>query len=136
LPALSAGQSRRGSRSPRTLDCVREIVVAAGAIGSPALLMRSGVGSQCSLEWAYRWLPTASQALQEHPPSASTSSSRLIPTTADEALAHRRIAAFTCCGGADGDPSCQAMALAVRADLAEPDLQLHLPSRHDPAPSC
>lgn len=118
---------------PVRFDAAREVIVAAGAIGSPALLMRSGIGDAQSLR-ALGIAVVADRSevgrnLQEHPTvginkrvSVPTYNSRTRPWHIAAALARYLIAGK----GPMATPAVQAMALARSRDgLDEPDLQLH-----------
>lgn len=106
----------------RTADCEREVVLSAGAIGTPQLLMLSGVGPWDHLRDVgvepVLDLPGVGANLQDHPMSTITYSTRQ-PIPADPA-----------------DPPGQAAGL-VRSDLATdgPDLQILFVSLPYRAPS-
>ncbi|MDE2436879.1 MAG: GMC family oxidoreductase N-terminal domain-containing protein, partial [Sphingomonadales bacterium] len=117
----------------RTFAFDREVIVSAGAIGTPALLMRSGIGPAEQLRgWG---LPVVADRrdvgrnLQEHPTvsinkfvSVDTYNSRMRPWQ----IAGSLLAYLLRGKGPMATPAVQAMALArTRLDLAEPDVQLH-----------
>ncbi|WP_070156631.1 GMC family oxidoreductase [Sphingobium phenoxybenzoativorans] len=111
----------------------RGVVLSAGAIGSPTLLLRSGIGPGATLQDAgvatVRDLPGVGRNLQEHPtvglhkfvnrPTLSSASGPFdMFRYALQFLWNRH--------GPMTQPIAQAMALArTRPELAEPDMQLH-----------
>jgi choline dehydrogenase len=116
-----------------TVSARREVLVCAGAMGSPALLMRSGIGPAVALKArgieVVRDRPGVGGNLQEH--SASATSRRVsVPTPNSQTrpldLAGHFARFFWNRGGPLGAPAVQAMAFAkTRPDLAWPDVQLH-----------
>jgi choline dehydrogenase len=118
----------------------REVLVSAGTIGSPALLMRSGIGPGAELQAlgiaVVKDAPEVGKNLQEH---SAVSQNRYVnrPTVNSQLgpldmVGH--VARFLV--GRKGplsSPPVQAMALArTRADLDEPDVQLHfIPMAYD-----
>jgi choline dehydrogenase len=127
----------------RTLRAAAEVIVSAGTMGSPALLMRSGVGPGAQLQAlgieVVADRPGVGRNLQEHVGISlnkvvdqPTYNSQMGPLQVAGHLAryllHRRGPMVT--------PAVQAMACArTRADLAEPDVQLHfLPLSYDITP--
>ncbi len=111
----------------------REVLVCAGALGSPALLMRSGIGPADALRSdgidIVQDLPGVGANLQEH---SACSISRLVnvPTLNSETrpidLARHFTKFFWNRSGPLSAPAVQAMAFAkTSADLAQPDVQLH-----------
>jgi choline dehydrogenase len=115
------------------IDAAREVIVCAGAMGSPALLMRSGVGPAPYLKRAGVWvthdLAGVGQNLQEHP---SVSLHKFVnrPTLNSEVgpldMLNHLARFFWNRSGPLGAPAVQAMGLArTRPDLDEPDVQLH-----------
>jgi choline dehydrogenase len=126
VQARVAGQSQ-------TVSAAREVVVCAGAMGSPALLMRSGIGPADAL--AERGIAVVADSagvgenLQEHSASAT---SRFVnrPTLNNETapldMARHFARFFWNRKGPLGAPAVQAMAFAsTRDDLKRPDVQLH-----------
>ena len=122
------------------IGATREVIVSAGAMGSPALLMRSGVGPAPDLRAAgidvVRDAPQVGRNLQEH---CAVSQNRRVsrPTLNSEVsplhmLAHAARFMFGR-KGPFGAPAVQAMALArTRPGLNEPDVQLNfLPLAYD-----
>lgn len=116
-----------------TFGASREVIVAAGALGSPALLKRSGIGPAAELK-AHGIDVVLDRAqvganLQEHPTvsinkfvNVPTYNSRMRPWDIMGSLFNYLVRGK----GPMATPAVQAMALArSRADLAEPDLQLH-----------
>jgi choline dehydrogenase len=111
----------------------RDIILSAGAIGSPALLMRSGIGAAADLQAlgipVVVDAPDVGRNLQEHPTVAinkfatvPTYSSRTRPWHIAGALLDYLVRGK----GPMVTPAVQAMALArSRPGLADPDLQLH-----------
>lgn len=128
---------------PLRVNAHAEVVVSAGTVGSPALLMRSGVGpaehlSELGIPVVVD-LPGVGANLQEHVGvginkrvSVPTYNSQLgtlqIIGHLSNYLLHKR--------GPMVSPAVQAMACAKsRPDLVEPDVQLHfLPLSYDMAP--
>jgi len=126
VQARIAGQSQ-------TIVARREVLVCAGAMGSPALLMRSGLGPAAELAGrgiaVVRDCPGVGENLREHSASAT---SRFVntPTLNDETgpldMARHFARFFWNRKGPLGAPAVQAMAYArTRADLTRPDVQLH-----------
>ncbi|HEY1561632.1 MAG TPA: GMC family oxidoreductase N-terminal domain-containing protein [Caulobacteraceae bacterium] len=128
----SAVQARVAGQS-QTVSAAREVVVCAGAMGSPALLMRSGIGPADAL--AKRGIAVVADSagvgenLQEHSASAT---SRFVnrPTLNNETapldMARHFARFFWNRKGPLGAPAVQAMAFAsTRDDLKRPDVQLH-----------
>lgn len=111
----------------------REVLVSAGAMGSPALLMRSGIGPAEALRKrgidVIHDAPGVGANLQEH--SASATSRRVsVPTLNTETrpidLARHFAKFFWNKTGPIGAPAVQAMAFAkTRPELDRPDVQLH-----------
>ena len=111
----------------------RELIVSAGTVGTPALLMRSGVGPSEHLREL--GIPVVAdrrevgQNLQEHPAvsinkfvSVDTYNSRMNPWQ----IAGSLLTYLLKGKGPMATPAVQAMALArTSPDLAEPDVQLH-----------
>jgi choline dehydrogenase len=123
---------RRGDQS-ETATARREVLVCAGAMGSPALLMRSGLGPAEELRahgiQVLRDLPGVGANLQEHSASA-TVREVAVPTLNDETgpldLARHFARFFWNRKGPIGAPAVQAMAFAkTRPELSRPDAQLH-----------
>ena len=115
------------------IDAAREVLVCAGAIGSPALLMRSGIGPAEHLRDhgidIVRDVPDIGQNLQEH---SGVGASRFVNvptlnTQMSAAAMTRHVAKFLWNrSGPLSSPAVQAMGLAkTREDLDEPDVQLH-----------
>jgi choline dehydrogenase len=111
----------------------REVLVCAGAMGSPALLMRSGIGPAEDLRArgiaVVHDAPGVGLNLQEHSASA-TSRTVNVPTLNDQTGPIDMIRHFAKFlwnrSGPIGSPAIQAMAFArTRPDLAWPDIQLH-----------
>lgn len=126
VQAIIKGKSQRISANA-------EVILAAGAIGTPALLMRSGVGAPETLQLQGIEVVAARQEvgrnLQEHPTvsinkfvTVDTYNSRMKPWH----IAASMLKYLLQGKGPMATPAVQAMALArSRGDLAEPDLQLH-----------
>ena len=122
---------RDGQR--HTVAARREVLVCAGTMGSPALLMRSGIGpGQALCErgiGVVRDLPGVGANLQEH--SASAISRRVsVPTLNSQTRPLDMLGHFARFfwnrSGPLGAPAVQAMAFAKTGpDLAWPDVQLH-----------
>lgn len=115
------------------IDAAREVIVSAGTMGSPALLLRSGIGDAGYLKGTSRSvvhnLPGVGRNLQEH---ANIRISKFVKqrTLNNELGSLRFVRHLLQFGlfrkGILGAPVVQAMALAkTRQDLAEPDIQLH-----------
>jgi choline dehydrogenase len=114
------------------IDARKEVIVSAGTLGSPALLMRSGIGDGIYLRNAgisvVHDLPGVGRNLQEHP--AVRISKRIDRSTLNSAgtlglLMHVLRFALDQ-KGPMSLPVVQAMALAkTREDLVEPNVQLH-----------
>jgi choline dehydrogenase len=132
----------RGGELQR-MNAAREVILSAGAIGSPTVLMRSGIGPGADLQVrgirVVKDAPEVGCNLQEH---CAVSQNRFVnrPTVNSQLgplhmLAHawrflvRR-------KGPLSSPPVQAMALArTRAGLDEPDVQLHfIPMAYDIEP--
>lgn len=120
-----------------------EVIVSAGAIGSPALLLRSGIGDGAYLRsrgvGVAHHLPGVGENLQEHPTvglskrvNRPTLNSRTGPL---DMLGYFLRFAWNR-KGPFGAPVVQAMGIArTRDDLAEPDVQIHfLPFSYDIQP--
>lgn len=114
-------------------DAAAEIIVSAGALGSPALLMRSGIGPVGQLqEHGIAVLADRAEVganLQEHPSvsinkfvTVDTYNSRMKPWHIAGSLMNYLLNGK----GPMATPAVQAMALArSRKGLSDPDLQLH-----------
>jgi choline dehydrogenase len=122
---------RDGQRTQ--IDSAREVLVCAGALGSPALLLRSGIGPVDTLRAkgidVVQDLPGVGENLQEH---SACSITRLVntPTLNSETrpidLARHFAKFFWNRSGPLSAPAVQAMAFAKTSpDLAQPDVQLH-----------
>jgi choline dehydrogenase len=116
-----------------TLRARREVIVSSGTMGSPALLMRSGIGDGAYLQSrgiAVRHsLPEVGRNLQEHP-GITQNKFVNVPTLNSEVGPLdmvRHLAKFLWNkSGPMGAPAVQAMGLArTRDGLDEPDIQLH-----------
>jgi len=115
------------------VDARREVLVCAGALGSPALLMRSGIGPADALRSGgidvVHNLPGVGANLQEHSACAITrrvNVSTLNNETRPIDLARHFAKFFWDRSGPLSAPAVQAMAFAkTSADLAQPDVQLH-----------
>ena len=128
---------------PHEARAAREVIVSAGGLGSPALLLRSGIGSGAYLQSrgiaVTHDLPGVGENLQEHP---TVGMSKLI----NRSSLNSRTSPLDMLGyflryawnrkGPFGAPVVQAMGLArTREGLAEPDVQLHfLPFTYDIQP--
>lgn len=117
----------------RTFRARREIILSAGAIGTPALLMRSGVGDGGVLKAheipVVRHLPEVGKNLQEHP-TVAINKFATVPTYNSQTRPwHVAAALFNYLlrgKGPMATPAVQAMALARSTPaLDQPDLQLH-----------
>lgn len=129
----ATGVSYRRGDALQTLSARREVIVSAGAVGSPALLMRSGIGPGEMLRQAgipvIRDRAQVGRNLQEH---CSTSQTRPVnrPTLNSQTGPLdmvRYLAKFLWNrSGPFGSPAVQTMALArTQTGLSEPDVQLH-----------
>lgn len=116
-----------------TIAARREVIASAGTMGSPALLLRSGIGAGDYLRRTGRKvihdLPGVGRNLQEH---ANIRISKMVerPTLNSELGTWRFLRHLARFGlfrkGILSAPIVQAMALAkTRADLDEPNVQLH-----------
>ena len=123
---------RRGGID-ETIVANREVIVSAGTMGSPALLMRSGIGPAEELRnrgiVILHDAPEVGENLQEHSATAVAWGVN-VPTinmeTSRVALARNFAKFFWNRTGSMGSPVVQAMAFAkTRADLQFPDVQLH-----------
>lgn len=134
-------RARRGSELV-DIRARRETIVSAGAIGSPVLLMRSGIGpgeELAALGIAVRAdAPQVGRNLQDHPGVAIAKRVR-VPTynsqNALQMLGH--LARFLVSHrGMLTTPAVQAMAfIKTKTDLDEPDVQLHfLPLSYEVTP--
>lgn len=111
----------------------REIIVSAGTVGSPALLMRSGLGPAEELRGlgieVVGDIPEVGQNLVEHL-AVSVNKFVNVPTYNSQSrpidVARHLVRFLASRKGPMANPIVQAMALArTRPDLAEPDVQLH-----------
>ena len=127
------GVSFRRDNEMVAVDARREVIVSAGALGSPALLLRSGIGDGSYLRRAgieiIHDLPPVGRNLQEHP-SIRISKRINLPTLNSElGTAKMAIHALHFAWNRKGPlalPIVQAMALAKARDgLTEPSVQLH-----------
>ena len=115
------------------IGATREVVVCAGALGSPAMLMRSGIGPGDSLRdhgiEVVHDSREVGRNLQEHS-AVATSRFVTVPTLNSQTgpldmIKHLAKFAWNR-SGPMSSPAIQAMGFAkTRADLAEPDIQLH-----------
>lgn len=117
----------------KRFDAAAEVIVSAGAVGSPALLMRSGIGPAEQLtEYGIAVLSDRREVggnLQEHPSvsinkfvTVDTYNSRMKPWHIAGSLVNYLLNGK----GPMATPAVQAMALArSHDDLSDPDLQLH-----------
>ena len=122
---------REGRRE--TVDALGEVIVCAGAMGSPALLMRSGIGPAPYLRSRDIEVVCESagvgENLQEHS-AAGVSRYVNVPTLNSQMgpwdMVSHLARFFWNRTGPLSAPAVQAMGLAkTRADLPEPDIQLH-----------
>jgi len=136
----AVGVEYRQGGELRRVRADAEVIVSAGAIGSPALLMRAGVGPASALRDAGRPVvvdaPGVGRNLQEH--SGATQHKFVnVPTLNSEVgplhMARHALRFALRRKGPLGAPAVQAMALVrTRPDLDEPDIQLHfLPLSYD-----
>lgn len=116
-----------------TVDANREVIVSAGAMGTPALLMRSGVGPAEHLrEHGITVLhdnPGVGDNLQEHP-GVTQNKFVNVPTLNSQVgswdMIRHMAKFFWNRSGPLGAPAVQAMGLArSHQDLDEPDVQIH-----------
>lgn len=115
------------------VDASREVLVCAGALGSPALLMRSGIGPAEALRAEgieiVQDLPGVGANLQEHSAcgvSRRVNVSTLNAETRPIDMARHFAKFFWNRSGPLSAPAVQAMAFAkTREGLAQPDVQLH-----------
>lgn len=133
---------RAGNRE--SIKATREVIVCAGAIGSPALLLRSGVGPASAMrEFGINVVADRAgvgDQLQEH---AAVPINKFVnvPTynsqTGPFYMAKHALQYYLFKKGPMVTPAVQAMATArTRPDLSEPDVQLHfLPLSYDIEPS-
>jgi choline dehydrogenase len=124
---------RNGQSEAETVSVRREVLVSAGAMGSPALLMRSGIGPADELRAnnieVIHDLPGVGANLQEHSASGTVREVN-VPTLNDETgpldMARHFARFFWNKKGPIGAPAVQAMGFAkTRPDLLWPDVQLH-----------
>jgi choline dehydrogenase len=126
-----------------TAEASREVIVCCGALGSPALLMRSGVGPGESLKErgveVTHAAPEVGRNLQEH--SGSSQNKFVNRPTLNSRLGRldmlRDMSRFLLTRrGPMSAPAVQAMAFArTSLDLAEPDIQIHfMPLAYDVEP--
>ncbi len=129
--AVGVSMVRDGRRE--TIDARREVLVCAGAMGSPALLMRSGIGPAADLRRqgveVVLDAPGVGRNLQEH---SACSTSRLVSVstlnneTRPLDMARHFARFFWNRTGPLSAPAIQAMAFAkTDMTLARPDVQLH-----------
>jgi choline dehydrogenase len=128
---------------PETLRATKEIIVCASAIGSPTLLMRSGIGPARHLgEMGIAVVcdrKQVGQNLQEHP-AVPINKFVNVPTYNSQTgrlhMARHALQYFLFKKGPMVTPAVQAMATArTRPDLAQPNVQLHfLPLSYDIEP--
>jgi choline dehydrogenase len=120
----------------RTLRCRREVILAAGAINSPQLLMLSGVGPATALRSfdisVVSDLTSVGQNLVDHP-AFGLGRNVSIPTLNEEATPLRvAVNALRWLATRDGPATAiaaQALAfIRTRAELDQPDAQLHFSS--------
>lgn len=139
----AVGVSANRAGMPLEVDAACEVIVCAGAMGTPALLMRSGVGPGSYLQSrqiaVINDLVGVGANLQEQP-CIGQSKKASVPTLNSQtgALDMMRHALNFAWGkkGILSAPAVQAMALARSSDnLDEPDVQLHfLPLGYDIEP--
>jgi choline dehydrogenase len=133
--------TRAGRRE--VVEAVREVIVCCGALGSPALLMRSGIGPGGHLQARGIAVqcdrPGVGQNLQEH--SGSSQNKFVNRPTLNSQLGRwqvlRDMGRFLWSRrGPMSAPAVQAMAFArTRPDLSDPDIQIHfLPLAYDVEP--
>lgn len=129
--AIGVEYERAGRRE--SVIARREVLVCAGAIGSPALLMRSGIGPPDELRShgieVVHASPGVGRNLLEHS-ACPTYRSVSVPTINTETgpldMARHFAKFFLTKTGALVSPGVQAMAFAkTRPELQEPDVQLH-----------
>jgi choline dehydrogenase len=114
------------------LGARREVIVSAGAVGSPALLMRSGIGDGAELSRGGRAvlhdLPGVGRNLQEHPSVrvAKRIAQRTLNSLGPFGLLKQFLRFAADRSGPLSLPVVQAMALArTRDDLIDQNVQLH-----------
>jgi choline dehydrogenase len=140
--AIGVAFAREGVQ--RRVNAAREVILSAGTIGSPAILMRSGIGQAAQLQAldiaVVKDAPEVGQNLQEH---CAVSQSRFVnrPTINSQLdplhMAGHALRFLVGRRGPLSSPPVQAMALArTRRGLEEPDVQLHfIPMAYDIEPS-
>ena len=128
-----AGVTLLANGTRQEIDARREVIASAGAMGSPALLMRSGIGSGKHLQAlgidVVRDIPGVGENLQEQP-SCHQHRFVNVPTLNSEVgpldMARNMARFLWNKKGPMGAPAVQAMGLArTRDGLDEPDVQLH-----------
>ena len=139
--AIGVNISRGGETE--VAKAAREVIVSCGALGSPALLMRSGVGPGELLKGldiaVAHDSPEVGQNLQEH--SGSSQNKFVSRPTLNSRMGRWDIASnmgrfLLMRKGPMSAPAVQAMAFArTDPDLAEPDIQIHfMPLAYDVEP--
>jgi choline dehydrogenase len=139
--AIGVAVTRGGRRDE--IEAEREVIVCCGALGSPALLMRSGIGPGHYLRergiGVTHNLPGVGQNLQEH--SGSSQNKVVNRQTLNSQMKPWQIARdigrfLWNRKGPMGAPAVQAMAFArTEPELAGPDIQIHfLPLAYDVEP--
>ncbi|MCP5398188.1 MAG: GMC family oxidoreductase N-terminal domain-containing protein [Sphingomonas sp.] len=129
----AVGVSYRRDGQYETVRAAREVIVSAGTMGSPALLMRSGIGPADSLRESGIEIiqdhPEVGENLQEHP---GVTQNKFVnrPTINSQLRPHhimRDLVRFLWNRtGPLGAPAVQAMAMVRTHDgLEEPDAQIH-----------
>ncbi len=140
--ARATGVDVVGAKGPMHLGASAEVLVCAGTIGSPSLLMRSGVGPGSAL--AEMGIPVVVDAaelggnLQEHP-GVSVSKWVNVPTFNSQGalqIGGEMLRFLTKRRGMLTTPAVQGMAFVKTQDgLADPDVQLHfLPLTYEVTP--
>ncbi|WP_454648694.1 GMC family oxidoreductase [Bradyrhizobium liaoningense] len=129
----AVGVAFRKDGAVHRADAAAEVLVAAGAMGSPALLMRSGIGPAAYLQnrgiAVHRDSPGVGANLQEHSACANSRMTS-VPTLNDQTgplhIARHLARFFWNKSGPIGAPAVQAMGFAKTSpDLAYADIQLH-----------